>query len=186
MKSEIKYIELKSGYHDDGPAWIGMVEFSKTGQTVYFNGQAFKGNGHGYCFDIETKELYWITGVKKDGQNRHWAGKGKIMIDKLLVGDYLKLKELSSLDLNRYEIVEIKKTDKQRFAAIENGSAEAVNVLDKYPDLKSLSIKELKDAVEYLRRRESYTNPNNGVKFITVKKLEAERLLERLEVNSNY
>jgi len=29
MKSEIKYIELKSGYHDDGPAWIGMVEFSE-------------------------------------------------------------------------------------------------------------------------------------------------------------
>ena len=25
MKSEIKYIELKSGYQDDGPAWIGLV-----------------------------------------------------------------------------------------------------------------------------------------------------------------
>ena len=186
MKSEIKYIELKSGYHDDGPAWIGMVEFSKTGQTTYFNGQAFKGNGHGSCFDIETKESYWITGVKKDGQNRHWAGKGKIMIDKLLVDDYLKLKEWSSLDLNKYELVEIKKTDKQRFAAIENGSLETVNVLDKYPDLKSLSIEELKDAVEYLKRKEIYTNPNNGVKFITVKKLEGERLLEQLEANSNF
>jgi hypothetical protein len=108
------------------------------------------------------------------------------MIDKLLVDDYLKLKEWSSLDLNKYELVEIKKTDKHRFAAIENGSLETVNVLDKYPDLKSLSIEELKDAVEYLRRKESYTNPNNGVKFITVKKLEAERLLEQLEANSNY
>lgn len=103
MKSEIKYIELKSGYHDDGPAWIGMVEFSKTGQTIYFNGHAFKGNGHGLCFDIETKETYWITGVKKDSQNRHWAGKGKIMIDKLVVDDYLKLKGWPCLDLNKYE-----------------------------------------------------------------------------------
>lgn len=30
MKSEIKYIELKTGYADNGPAWIGKVEFSKS------------------------------------------------------------------------------------------------------------------------------------------------------------
>ena len=122
MKPEIKYIELKSGYQDDGPAWIAVVEFSKTGQTIYFNGRAFKGNGHGLCSDIETKEVYWITGVKKDGQNRHWAGKGKIMLDKLAVDDYLKLKGWPSLDLNKYQLVDIEKTDKQRFVAIENGS----------------------------------------------------------------
>ncbi len=50
------------------------------------------------------------------------------MIDKLIVDDYLKLKEWSSLDLNKYELVEIKKTDKQGFAAIENGSLEVLNV----------------------------------------------------------
>ena len=128
MKPEIKYIELKSGYHDDGPAWIGVVEFSKTGQTIYFNGRAFKGNGHGLCVDIETKEVYWITGVKKDGQNRHWAGKGKIMVDKLVVDDYLKLKGSPCLDLNKYQLVDIEKTDKQRFVAIENRSLETVVV----------------------------------------------------------
>jgi|SRR6185437_1044660 len=180
MKSEIKYIELKSGYHDDGPAWIGTVEFSKTRQTIYFNGQAFKGNGHGLCFDIETKDVYWVTGVKKNGENRYWAGKGKIMIDRLLVNDYLKLKGWSCLDLNKYELVDIEKTNKQRFVAIENGSLETVNDLDKYPDLKCLSIEELKKAVEYLRKRERDTNSNNGLKFITVKKDEAERLLEQL------
>ncbi|MFL9838337.1 hypothetical protein ABS768_12550 [Flavobacterium sp. ST-75] len=42
MKPQIKYIELKSGYSDNGPAWIGLVTFSKTGRTVYFNGKAFK------------------------------------------------------------------------------------------------------------------------------------------------
>jgi len=185
MKPEIKYIELKSGYSDDGSAWIGKVEFSKTGQTIYFNGQAFKGNGHGSCFDIETKESYWITGIKKEGQNRHWAGKGKIMIDKMIVDDYLKLKGWLSLDLNNYELVEIEKTDKQRFAAIENGSSEIPNDLDKYPDLKSLPLEELRNAIEYLRWKENRTNSNNGVKFITVKRLDAERLLEQLETDSN-
>lgn len=34
MKQELKYIELKSGYNDDGPAWIGYVEFSKFGKTI--------------------------------------------------------------------------------------------------------------------------------------------------------
>lgn len=35
MKQESRYIELKSGYNDDGPAWIGYVEFSKSGRTTY-------------------------------------------------------------------------------------------------------------------------------------------------------
>ncbi len=185
MKPELKYIELKAGFSDDGPAWIGMVEFSKTGQTMYFDGRAFKGNGHGGCFDIETKEAYWITGIKKRGQNRHWAGKGKIMIDKLVVEDYLKLIDSSNLDLNIFELVDIKATDKQRFTSIENGTMDTVNVSDKFPDLKDLSIDELRNTVEYLQKRENYTNPNNGRKFVTVKKLEAERLLEDLQSKIN-
>jgi len=27
------YIELKTGYQDNGPAWIGRVEFSQSGRT---------------------------------------------------------------------------------------------------------------------------------------------------------
>jgi hypothetical protein len=38
----IRYVELKSGYHDDGPAWIARVLVSKPGRTVYFNGKALK------------------------------------------------------------------------------------------------------------------------------------------------
>jgi hypothetical protein len=115
MKSEIKYIELKSGYSDDGPAWIGRVDYSKSRQTIYFN-------GHGSCIDIETNESYWITGIKKSGQNRHWAGKGKIMIDRLIVDDYLKLIGVKNFDSTKFELVDIEKTDKKRFTAIENGS----------------------------------------------------------------
>ena len=34
MESQIKYIEQKTGYADDGPAWIGEVEFYKSGITI--------------------------------------------------------------------------------------------------------------------------------------------------------
>jgi len=181
MESQIKYIELKSGYSNDGPAWIGKVEFSKSGKTVYFNGHAFKGNGHGGCSDIETKEIYWITGIKKNGQDRHWAGTGKIKIDKEIVDEYLKFIDSKSLDFNKFELVDIDKTDKLKFAEIENGNIDSVDVLDKYQDLKGLSIDELIDVIERLKRMESYTNSNNGRKFITIKRLEAEKLLENLQ-----
>lgn len=37
MIRDIMYIELKTGYSDDGPAWIGYVKTSKTKKTIYFN-----------------------------------------------------------------------------------------------------------------------------------------------------
>jgi len=55
------------------------VEFSKSGKTLYFNGHALKGNGHGVCYDIKTREIYWISGLKKNGQDRHWAGNKNAM-----------------------------------------------------------------------------------------------------------
>ena len=115
MKPQLKYIELKTGYSDNGPAWIGKVEFSKSGKTVYFNGRAFKGNGHGYCFDIETKETYWISGIKKNGQDRHWAGNGKIMLDRQFVNEYLSITETEGLDLERFTLVDIVETDKPKY-----------------------------------------------------------------------
>lgn len=36
MKSEIVYVELKTGYNDNGPSWIGKATYSKTGRTIYF------------------------------------------------------------------------------------------------------------------------------------------------------
>lgn len=120
MKSQIKYIELKTGYNDDGPAWISKVDFSKSGKTIYFNDKAFKGNGHGTCFELETGDEYWISGIKKDGTDRHWAGTGKIMIDKNIVEDYLRLVNFKELDKNHFELVDILPTNKKRFTDIEN------------------------------------------------------------------
>ena len=80
----LKYIELKSGFNDDGPAWIGRVAVAKSGRTIYFNGKAFKratGGGFGGNYiDLETRDTYWISGVKKSGLDRHWAGSGKISV----------------------------------------------------------------------------------------------------------
>ena len=42
MKTQLKYIELKSGYSDDGPAWIGKVEFSKPEKLFISTGMLSK------------------------------------------------------------------------------------------------------------------------------------------------
>lgn len=183
MKTAIKYIELKTGYADNGPAWIGKVGFSKSGKTIYFNNHALKGNGHGVCRDIETGEIYWVSGVKKNEENRHWAGNGKIMVDKEIVDEYLQIIGKQVLDTQIYELVEIDKTDKQRFNQIENENIESIHILNKYQDMERIGIKELTTVIEDLKRIESYTNPNNGKKYITIKRLDAEKLLETMNEN---
>ena len=42
MINNLMYIELKTGYSDDGPAWIGYVKTSKSKKTIYFNDHAFQ------------------------------------------------------------------------------------------------------------------------------------------------
>jgi hypothetical protein len=124
MKPQLKYIELKSGFGDTGPAWIGMAEFSKSGRTVYFNGKALKNSNAqgiaGNYYDIENGNEYWISGIKKNGTDRHWAGGGKIMIDRNVVDLYLSLVDFNALDKNRFELVDILPTDKQKFSNLEN------------------------------------------------------------------
>ncbi|WP_299715122.1 hypothetical protein [uncultured Tenacibaculum sp.] len=128
MKNRIMYIEHKTDQSNRGGAWIGKVEFSKSGKTVYFNGKAFKNtSGYAYAYsdssnyyDLETKDGYWISGVKKSGQDRHWAGSGKIMIDRQIVDKYLELVDFDILDENNFELIDIVPTDKQKFSELEN------------------------------------------------------------------
>lgn len=178
MKTLIKYIELKTGYSDDGPAWIGKVEFSKSRKSFYFNDKCFLGNGHGYCTDIETNETYWVSGIKKNGHDRHWAGTGKIMIDQNVVEEYLEIINSESLDMNKFVLVDIKKTQKNRFNEIQNGNFSSVATSSKYHDLSEMNQNELRETIKYLKRKELYTNPNNGKKFLTMKIVEAEKILQ--------
>ena len=109
MIKDLMYIELKSGYSDDGPAWIGYVKTSKTRKTVYFNDHAFQnaiGGGSNYI-DIENGDGYWITGLKKDKSNRHWAGHGKITIDRRAVEEYLALVGEKELPSSLFEVVDM-------------------------------------------------------------------------------
>ena len=103
------YIELKTGYSEDGPAWIGYVKTSKSRQTVYFNDHAFK-KIHGYIAnyaDIETGDEYWISGIKKHGSNRHWAGSGKIMIDRRAVNEYLSIIGEDELPSGMFDVIDM-------------------------------------------------------------------------------
>ena len=86
------YVELKTGYNDNGPAWIGKASFSKTGRTIYFNGQAFQGGRiGGKHYEMASRDMYWMSGVKKDGSDRHWTGSSKIKIDKTVISEYLEI-----------------------------------------------------------------------------------------------
>ena len=108
MKSRLLYVELKTGYNDNGPAWIGKGYFSKTGRTIYFNGKAFKGGRIGGVHsEILTGDHYWISGVKKDTTDRHWAGSGRIVVDKAILTEYLALIDLKELPKSKYEILEL-------------------------------------------------------------------------------
>ena len=123
VQRALKYVELKSGYSDDGPAWIAKVGGSKSGGTVYFDGKALK-RGHGVSgnhFDLETGEEYWVSSVKKDGLDRHWAGSGRISIEASAVGDYLEITGTSTLDTSTFDVIpDFEPTDPSRFYTLEN------------------------------------------------------------------
>ena len=76
-KRQLMYIERKAG-ELEGPARIGWVTFSKTGKTIHYNGQAFQSlNGRGFMasyFDVDTGDEYWISGIRKDRQDRLYGG----------------------------------------------------------------------------------------------------------------
>ncbi len=79
-KSRIMYIEDKSEGLN-GPARIGRVTMSKSGQTIHYAGRAFQSLG-GYgskanYFDVETGEHYWISGPRKDGKDRLYPSSSK-------------------------------------------------------------------------------------------------------------
>lgn len=77
MKSEIKYVELKTdGVR--GVARIARVELSKTERTVYYDGRtliALAGHSAKANFrDEDTDEEFWISSPRRDGSDSLVAG----------------------------------------------------------------------------------------------------------------
>lgn len=124
----LRYIELKSGHSDNGPAWIAYVEQSKTRRTLYFNGRGLmklkgqrRGAGGGNYVDMATGESFWVSGVKKNGEDRHWAGSGKVLVEAAALSEYLKTIKAGELDTSRCEVTNsIRQTDIKRLSQLAN------------------------------------------------------------------
>ena len=72
------YIEDKSGSLN-ARGRIGRVHFSKTGRTLRYDGKQFRSLEGGYkanYFDTETGDWYWISGPKRNAEDRLYGTPG--------------------------------------------------------------------------------------------------------------
>ncbi|OZG70282.1 1-deoxy-D-xylulose-5-phosphate synthase [Hahella sp. CCB-MM4] len=88
------YVENKSSGLE-GEARIGRVYFSKTGKTLYYRGlkfQSLKGNGiKANYYEVDSLDEYWISGPRKDENNRLYGGNRGVVVDKDIEDEYKKL-----------------------------------------------------------------------------------------------
>ncbi len=75
----IMYIENKNN-GTDGDGRIGWVELSKSKNTYKYDGKSLKKvKGYKYnCICEETGEEYWVSGPKKNGQDKLYGGRVQI------------------------------------------------------------------------------------------------------------
>lgn len=178
MKTEILYVELKQGH--SGPAWIGFGQFSKSGQTVYFNGKVLKKSQgiSGNHLDIENQDEYWVSGVKKNGEDRHWAGSGKVHIDRSAIADYLKLIGQTALPKNKFIETDLDNVPNKALANdIENSKLEEHPFDEslKFKNVKDLHFDELKQVIKF------YTEAIPETPDLKARKMFREKLDEALE-----
>jgi hypothetical protein len=89
-------------------------------------GNQQRGVSGGNYLDMETHEDFWVSGVKKNGQDRHWAGSGKVMIEAATLSEYLEITGTVAVDRSRFEIThDIVPTDIRKFAILANTSCYA-------------------------------------------------------------
>ena len=121
---KLLYIEHKSEQADRGPAWIGLAALSKSGRTVYFNGRALKradvgSSGNHYC--LETGDAFWVSGPKRSGGDRHWAGGGIVLVQQQALAEYLTLRDITSLNPKHHRVShDIQPTDISKFTELDN------------------------------------------------------------------
>lgn len=92
--SRIMYIEDKSN-GTQGEARIGRVYFSKSGKTLYYRGQSFKSlKGAGFksnYYEVDSGNEFWISGPKKDQNDRLYGGNKGVVIDPDVYDEYMQL-----------------------------------------------------------------------------------------------
>jgi hypothetical protein len=122
----IRYIELKTGHSDNGPAWIARVLTSRSSQTLYFSDKALRRGGgqliSGNYFDISNGDEYWVSGVKKRGGDRLGAGSGNIGIEASAVADYLQEVGLTVLPRRIVVVDDLATPDPSKFVGRENAT----------------------------------------------------------------
>jgi hypothetical protein len=189
MRTELKYIELKSGFSDKGTAWIGRVTFSKSGKAIYFDGKGFKRLGGtgvegGNYYEFETGNEYWIYGVKKDMSDRHKFGGGKIFVEKRILKEYLQTIGKTELPKAGYGFIEVDtKKPIERINSLENSQLEKSMVDEtmytKTP--KELTNDELEYRINELIDDEKNAKYNKGRRTFKKKRIELETELGKRE-----
>lgn len=191
MKTDIVYVEIETGANHNGKAWIGKCFYSKSGQTIYFNGNVYrksKGFSSNY-FDIESGNGFWISGVKKNGNDRHKFGKGIIEIDQSIVEEYLKIINETELPKNKFKIVELNNVPaKEKATEILNEKYDAyfdssIRFKKKPSDLNNIELENLINYYNDIDFPEMYKK-NRKLYIEQLKELEKEQ--EKRNKEKNY
>jgi hypothetical protein len=83
-----------------------------------------RGESGGNYVDMEIGESFWVSGVKKNGKDRHWAGSGKVLVEAVALSDYLKTIGAKTLDRSRCEVTDsIRQTEIEKLSQLANSSA---------------------------------------------------------------
>lgn len=73
MARRIMFVQLKTGYNtDQGPSWIGWVDFNRSWKTARFHGRELR-RAQGFdsnFYDVATGEDFWVSGPKRDRTDR--------------------------------------------------------------------------------------------------------------------
>ena len=93
-KTRIMYIEDKS-QGLNGPARIGRVTYSKSGKSIHYGGRTFGSlGGRGFkanYYDEETDNHFWISGPRRDGEDRLYVSSMPVEIDEDIAEEYWRV-----------------------------------------------------------------------------------------------
>jgi hypothetical protein len=82
-----------------------------------------RGESGGNFVDVQTGDSYWVSGVKRNGEDRHWAGSGKVLVEAAALSDYLNVIGAKTLDRSRCEVTDtIRQTDIKELSQLANSS----------------------------------------------------------------